>query len=91
MLTIPVCVLCLLCFSLSRGDSDFAHDRHELRRNLDLHWYYAVKCERRHCMDADCRYSHNDHEIMYHPRSQDTAHTTHSSTQDAPGLSTYTH
>jgi hypothetical protein len=47
---------------------DFAHDRLELRRNLDLHWYYAVKCEKRACMDAECRYSHNDHEIMYHPR-----------------------
>jgi hypothetical protein len=57
---------------------DFAHDRHELRRNLDLHWYYAVKCEKRHCDDQSCRYSHNDHEIMYHPRSEHTRRATHS-------------
>jgi len=46
---------------------DFAHDRHELRRNLDQHFYYPVRCERKHCNDPECRYAHNDHEIMFHP------------------------
>lgn len=46
---------------------DFSHDEAELRRNLNQHWYYGVKCEKDQCKDKDCRFAHNDMEVMYHP------------------------
>lgn len=59
MLRNATCRYGLLC--------DFAHDETELRRNLNQCWYYGVKCEKEMCKDKDCRFSHNDMEIMYHP------------------------
>lgn len=46
---------------------DFAHDDTELRRNLNQQWYHGVKCEKNGCDDKECRFAHNDMEIMYHP------------------------
>lgn len=46
---------------------DFAHDKLELRRNLQQHWYYAQKCPKENCEDNECRYAHNEIELMYHP------------------------
>jgi len=46
---------------------DFAHDKTELRRNLQQHWYYAQKCPKENCEDNECRYAHNEIELMYHP------------------------
>jgi len=46
---------------------DFAHDKLELRRNLQQHWYYGQKCPKENCEDNECRYAHNEIELMYHP------------------------
>lgn len=46
---------------------DFAHDKLELRRNLQQHWYYGQKCPKEGCEDSECRYAHNEIELMYHP------------------------
>lgn len=46
---------------------DFAHDEAELRRNLNQVWYYGVKCDKENCADKECRFAHNDMEVMYHP------------------------
>lgn len=46
---------------------DFAHDKLELRRNLQQHWYYGIKCTKESCEDNECRYAHNDMELLYHP------------------------
>jgi len=46
---------------------DFAHDKLELRRNLQQHWYYGQKCTKESCEDNECRYAHNDMELLYHP------------------------
>ena len=46
---------------------DFAHDKLELRRNLQHHWYYGQKCPKEGCEDNECRYAHNEIELMYHP------------------------
>jgi len=46
---------------------DFAHDKLELRRNLQQHWYYGQKCMKENCEDTECRYAHNDMELLYHP------------------------
>lgn len=46
---------------------DFAHDKLELRRNLQQHWYYGQKCTKDGCEDVECRYAHNDMELLYHP------------------------
>jgi len=46
---------------------DFAHDKLELRRNLQQHWYYGQKCPKENCEDPECRYAHNEIELMYHP------------------------
>jgi len=34
---------------------------------LNQNWYYGVKCEKETCKDKDCRFAHNDMEVMYHP------------------------
>jgi len=46
---------------------DFAHDKLELRRNLQQHWYYGQKCPKENCEENECRYAHNEIELMYHP------------------------
>lgn len=46
---------------------DFAHNKIELRRNVQQHWYYGIMCKKDGCEDNDCRFAHNDFELMYHP------------------------
>jgi len=51
---------------------DFAHDDDEMRRNLNQHWYYGIKCEKENCKDKECQFSHGEMEILYHPHNYKT-------------------
>lgn len=68
---------------------DYAHGNEELRRNLNKHYYRAIRCKNQdHCPFGDeCHYAHNEMEMLFHPDLYKTKECNYYNTSSADSCS----